>query len=221
MHWLLLYILVLMYPAEFSKLYYVPDSPQPPHNSVFASPYGSCAIKVLVVRKSEAESIAESKKPMEQRQFFNVTAKAFHLDKAGEEVVSWTKPLPCIPHQLFLSEVDDVIAIDEYAHLGYRHAIIVFDKQGNALADYKLEDLLSVEEISAHVHHTVSSRHWTERARISFERHGFCVIRLDWGKVLTADVETGAVWRDFDPDKCENDASFNEAVKARRQRKLE
>jgi hypothetical protein len=192
------------------------DSWPPPHNTIFASVYGSHAVKVIVTRKSDSECARESaEKPQGERQFWYVNATLFKLNEKGEEIVTWAKPLPFIPHQVFVSEQQEVAGIDEYAHLGYRHALVVFSKQGDIIADYKLEDLLSDEEIKTRVTHTVSSRNWMINARVAFERAGFCVIRLEWGKVITVHLETGAIWGDFDPANYKTEEAFEEAARAR------
>ena len=70
------------------------------------------------------------------------------------------------------------------------------------LADYRLEDLLTAEEIKQHVLHTMSSRLWNHGAAFTFESWDQAEnksvpmrlrIRLAWGKELVLDLASGRV----------------------------
>jgi hypothetical protein len=188
-----------------------------PHNTIFASELGSFGLKILLTPKSDAERKRESaEKPQGERQFWHTKATLFRLNDKGEEVVHWSKPLAYIPDRMLISERAEVVGIDEYCRRGFRHALVVLGTDGNVLADYRLEDLLSSDEIESNVKSTVSSRRWMLNGRAAFERPGFFVIRLDWGKVITVHLETGTIWPGFDPADYTTDAAFDEAVKAYR-----
>jgi hypothetical protein len=109
--------------------------------------------------------------------------------KDGKEKTVWQRDLVNVPHQAFVSDHSDhVVTIDTYGRLGREHTLVIYDKDGKAVADYLLEDLLSEEEIRRHAVQTVSSRHWAD-GKFGFSKDGKeFVARLGWGKVIRIDL---------------------------------
>jgi hypothetical protein len=123
----------------------------------------------------------------------NASATLFTLSEKAEEQTAWQGPLVNIPHRVYISDNGRVVTVDTYARVGYEHALVTYDEKGKVLADYRLEDLLTAEEIKAHVVESVSSRWWNTEAQIGFssEDGERFVIKLPWGKVIAVDLNTG------------------------------
>jgi hypothetical protein len=191
-----------------------------PHNTVFASKYGSHGVGIRVKNKSADEIDQETAtKPQGERQYLHVTARLFRLDEPGNPnpQTIWQKPIPFVPSQVLVSDSGDVVSIDEYFQLGYRHALVVFNRQGDIIADYKLEDLLTPTEIKWRVQCTVSSRHWMMGAVTDFTYGSFLLIRLKWGKLITVDLDSGKLWPGFDPTKYDREKDREKAMQKYRQ----
>ena len=121
----------------------------------------------------------------------------FIVNDDGTDKIVWQTPLVNIPmYALVEPDGKYVITFDTYAHLGYEHALVIYDATGKVIADLKLEDLFTKEEIDKHVESTVSSRFWCTGPQIA-------ALRLDgdspldipypWGKTLHIDPKTGKV----------------------------
>lgn len=117
----------------------------------------------------------------------------FTLDAKGMEKVTRRFDLVNIPAAVFVSPSGDVVTADTYGQMGYAHSLVVYSRQGKALADYRLEDLLSKEEIARNVKTTASSRWWREGARLSFTdaAPGAFLITLPWGREVRLALATG------------------------------
>jgi len=114
---------------------------------------------------------------------------------SGEETVLWSRELVNIPVTAYVADSGaSVVTFDTWAKLGYEHALVIYDRHGNVVADYDLEALLTPQEIASHVVHTVSARRWLQDARIAFgpgERD--IVIALNWGKTTRVALDSGAI----------------------------
>lgn len=150
------------------------DSWLVPKPRIFASEFGDYGLKMI---------------PGEP----NASATLFTLNEQGEEQTAWQGPLVNIPHRVYISDNGRVVTVDTYARVGYEHALVVYDENGKVLADYRLEDLLTADEIKAHVLETAGSRWWNTEAQFGFSSVDgeIFVIKLTWGKVITVDLKTG------------------------------
>jgi hypothetical protein len=122
----------------------------------------------------------------------NAEGTLFCYDEHGAEEVRWRSELRSIPLRVLVGPEGDVVCIDEYAHLGYDHALVVYSRDGEVVVDYKLGDLLSEREIRKNVQQSVSSRDWALDAVFRFEGRALQV-RLSWGKRFSVDLRTGEV----------------------------
>jgi hypothetical protein len=152
------------------------DSWAPPRPRVFASEHGMHGFKVL---KPEFGGKAVG-------QFFT-------LDEQGKEKVLWEDKLVNTPNRVVVPDFGKhVVTVDTYGTVGYDHSLVIYGEKGKVIADLKLEDLLTKEEIGKHVKASVSSRWWSGDAEFKFEGDEF-VIRLKWGKTLKVSLATGKV----------------------------
>ena len=81
---------------------------------------------------------------------------------------------------------------DTYGNLGYKHVLVIYDDKGKMVKDFKLEDLLTDDEIKTNVRITEGSRWWAQQTQFSFDGMNF-VARLKWGKTISIDVNTGKI----------------------------
>ncbi len=152
----------------------------PPVRRIFASTSGLYFVHVDVSYKAH--------------QVDSTTLTLCHLNDKGEEVRIWKRELDFVPVQLLVSGWGAVVSIDEWARLGHKHALVVFDEKGEVLADHELERLLSPEEIrdNQKVLTTVSSRMWFRDPAVSFRPENL-LIRFRWDKELLVDLKSGKV----------------------------
>jgi hypothetical protein len=112
------------------------------------------------------------------------------VGKGGETTV-WERELVNEPLQILVA--DDgrhVVTIDTFMRAGYDHSVVVYGEKGGLIADLKLEDLLSREEIDKHVEQSVSSRWWSGGARFTIrDKDQRLVVRLKWGKEITVALD--------------------------------
>jgi hypothetical protein len=85
------------------------------------------------------------------------------------------------------------VTLDTYANLGFAHSIVIYDKQGQVLGDYSLEQVLTRSDIANHVDKTVSSRWWRNGAEYEFMMNGDFVIKLQWGKRVEVNLGSGKI----------------------------
>jgi hypothetical protein len=111
----------------------------------------------------------------------------------GRERVLWDRPLINTPVQALVADDGSaLVTIDTYGKLGQEHAVVVYGRKGQSVADFRLEDLLTKEEIKRYVPRTVSSRLWASKATFTLER-SFVVIRLQWGRTIRVDLARGTL----------------------------
>jgi hypothetical protein len=95
------------------------------------------------------------------------------------------------PQQVVVDDEGRYVAtIDTYGSAGFAHSLVVYGHAGKVTRDFKLEDLLSNEEIETKVLRTESSRRWADHADFRIE-DGHLLIRLHWGKVLRVELSSG------------------------------
>lgn len=117
----------------------------------------------------------------------------FSVQPNGSLKSVWTKRIVNIPMEVRLSDDGHVVTLDTYANLGYAHSIVVYGKEGQVLGDYALEQILSRSDIANHVDKTVSSRWWRNGAEYEFISKDIFVIKLQWGKRVEVNLETGKI----------------------------
>lgn len=179
-----------------------------PRSSIYGC--GRYGVKILLKRRSIQDLFSDDAQRKNRRT--EVTAMLFTLKDDGSENVLWRKPIEYIPADVRVSHRGWVVGVNQYARLGYNHSLVIWNPKGVRLADYKLEDLLTPDEIRAHVMRTTSSRRW--RADFDFRHDGyqgtydFLLVRMydsrfrgdeEWEKLITVDLRTGKIWPDFDP----------------------
>lgn len=133
----------------------------------------------------------------------------FSVDPDGNEIELWKGPLadghswPVVP--------DDGTRFVTLSHVGSQHNLVVYDA-GKVLADYRLEDFLTPDELATKVYRTSPTRHWTMGAKYDYSyrrengkwtattftitlkwwRRG-AIERLPGGKALEFDLATGRI----------------------------
>jgi hypothetical protein len=157
------------------------DSWVPPYSRVFASEDGSAGVEALMLNG----------KPNE------VILRAFTYDGV-ERKTKWEQKLNYVPHRVYVSsQAETVVTLDVWARVGYEHSLVVYANNGRTLNDFRLEDLLTAEEITNHVPATASSRWWSTGAEPQFSDDPYLVeLTLTWGKKIRINRTTGAILRD-------------------------
>jgi hypothetical protein len=118
----------------------------------------------------------------------------FSFDAASRERRLWKTRLVAAPARVLLTDAETVITIDTPCRSGYEHSLVVYGEGGRVLADYRLEDLLTPEEIRAHVKRSMSSRFWTDGADVTFDHaRDRLRIRFPWGLERAVDLTTGKI----------------------------
>lgn len=117
----------------------------------------------------------------------------FRLDAQGQQVTVWKRSLINVPMTVLVSDLGDVVTLDTYARPGREHALVVYGPAGQVLADYRLEQLLTPQEIAT-VPHSMSGRFWTRGRVFRFTHYGdapHLVIRPEHGRVVRVNLQTG------------------------------
>src|SRR5262249_3861777 len=97
------------------------------------------------------------------------------------------------PHRALVDDSGKfVVTIDTYAALGFAHSLVIYGDKGKVIRDFKLEDLLTPEEIRKNVAHTESSRRWADKAEFQMESDHL-ILRLNWGQVIRVELATGKI----------------------------
>lgn len=129
----------------------------------------------------------------------HATGILFTVGEDGEEQVLWKQRLVNIPvRALVAPDGQSVVTINTWADLGREHSLVVYDAKGKMLADYRLEDLLTTDEIRDHVFTTAPNRWWTADASFRFRPEGrrlarFLEVSMEWGKTITVDLTSGKI----------------------------
>jgi|GEM_PF-3339495 len=131
----------------------------------------------------------------------------FRLDAQGEPVTVWDRPMASNPVEVYISDYGHVATLDRWGSKGTKHALVMYGRDGKALADLTLPELFPDVNFAKnpYILVTPSSIHWTLNATVSFEsgavmrdETGFDrtespVLRIDtlWGSKLRFDAESG------------------------------
>ena len=114
---------------------------------------------------------------------------------SGKIVSAWTKEYDYVPGEVRVHHSGAIVFFDEHARPGRDHAIVVISKDGKAVLDVCLSDVLSANEIREHASKSVSSVTWRHRTFDRF-RGSDLQIYCEWGVLLSINVETGNVKRE-------------------------
>lgn len=127
----------------------------------------------------------------------HATGILFTINEDGKEQVIWRKRLVNNPVRVLVApNGKSVVTIDTHANLGREHSLVVYDDKGKVIGDYRLEELLSEQEIRDRVFKTSPNRWWTDQASFTFRHEGrqlskYFDVTLKWGKVITVELESG------------------------------
>ena len=103
----------------------------------------------------------------------NTGGVLFSLDDDGKEQVAWNKQLVNVPDKVFVADDGKhVVTIDTYADLGREHSLVGYGAKGKVLGDYRLEELLSEQEIRDRVIETAPNRWWASEASFKYRNRG-------------------------------------------------
>ena len=178
----------------------------PPQPKLFASEHGAYALKIL----PDASSVGTrtrtegSHSPVQAVQVIGKSEGVFFtLDESGKEKVIWRAKLANIPNRAILVENGKyVITLDSWRSIGFDHCLVVYGAQGKVIADFKLEDLLTPQEIET-LPASVTHRGWSDKDIAEFEdrsrEENELVIRMkwkDWTKVIRLSLPSGRIIND-------------------------
>lgn len=128
------------------------DSWIAPSPKIFSSEEGDRALKVVPAKEGPAGASW-------------VQFNADGTEKPGERFSLVNMPVRAlVPSRVF----PYFVTLDTYTSMGFAHTVVIYRNKGEVVRDLKLEDLLTPEEIKAHVPQTVSSRFWRNGANIGF-----------------------------------------------------
>lgn len=177
----------------------------PPQPRLFASEYGKYTFKILPDPSSVGtrRRTEGSHSPAQAGQVVGSSEGVFFtLDEKGNEKVIWRAKLANIPNRAILVESGKyVITLDSWHSLGFDHCLVVYGEQGKVIADFKLEDLLTSEEIEG-LPGSITNRGWSDKGISQFEdrsREDELVIRMkykDWEKVIRLSRSSGQIIKD-------------------------
>ena len=137
----------------------------------------------------------------------DATAVLFSLNDDGSENCIWERLLSFVPRDIRVSTKGSVLGIGASAIFGNEHAIVIWNSEGERLADYALEDLLSTAEIRKHM---LDGLMW--QPKVTFVNGalggGIDLLVIDvrpflpidnWQKRIIFDLRSGKIWRGPDP----------------------
>jgi len=89
------------------------------------------------------------------------------------------------------------VAHDSWRSVGFDHCLVVYGEKGKAIADFKLEDLLTTKEIEG-LPGSITDRGWSNKDIAEFEDRSReddeLIIRMKykgWAKVIRLSLSTG------------------------------
>ncbi len=158
------------------------DSWIPPYSRVFAAEDGSAGVEVLISRNVSGNNPNA------------IIFRAFTYD-GTERRSKWEQTLKYVPHRVYVSpQAETVVTLDVWGRVGYEHSFVMYANDGRTLKDYRLEDLLTADEITNHVLATVSSRWWSSGIDLQFsDSPNIVEITLNWGKKIRFNRATGDI----------------------------
>jgi hypothetical protein len=121
------------------------------------------------------------------------SGRLFEFDSEGNEKSIWESRLVNIPVDVYVAfDGPTVVTIDTACKAGFEHSLVVYGARGTVLRDYRLEDVLTPEEIQSHVKRSISSRLWAQDARFDFDdKAKEFVITLSWGRTVRIALASG------------------------------
>lgn len=127
-------------------------------------------------------------------------AKLFGFTPMGDERVIWRGKLVNHPHEVYVAEpypgsAPTFASVDTYGLAGGEHSLVIYRADGTVVKDYKLEDLLTPNELRLKVARTVSSRRWARSGHFALAYRDVLVIPLLWGGAIEANLDSGKVLR--------------------------
>ena len=144
-----------------------------PHRLIFASQYGTHGVTIHITYSDLAMD--------------TVTAKLFTYDETGKVKVLWEKRLTHLPKRVLVSDSGAVVALGQFARSTTReHAIVVYDKTGEIVADHHIADIMPAEDVRRH------AKLWIPRMSVLFAREKL-EMQLHWGLKIEVDLGTGRV----------------------------
>ena len=173
----------------------------PPQPKLFASVYGTYALKTLpdvasVGTQTRTEGVHS---PAQAGQIVGTSEGVFFtLDEHAKEKLIWRAKLVNIPNRAILVESGKhVITLDSWRSAGFDHCLVVYGEKGKVIADFKLEDLLTAKEIDG-LPASVTHRSWSDKDVAEFEdrsrEEDKLIIRMKyngWAKVIRLSLSTG------------------------------
>ena len=121
------------------------------------------------------------------------TGRLFAVDGASNDNPIWESQLVNVPARVLVGEDGrTVVTIDTDCKAGFEHSLVVYGAGGRVLADHRLEDLLTSDEVRERVTHSISSRRWADEASFAFSSQQL-KIALPWGRHIFVDLATGRV----------------------------
>lgn len=170
---------------------------QTPKPRIYASESGTLGVKLLPRTSSGGKIVTE--------------AIVFSYDMQGIEQTKWKRNLINAPVRAYVSDEGHVITIDTFGNAGYNDVVVIYNRLGEKIGSYNLENLLDTQEINKHTNKTDNARYWTQNAALSFAQdylydektvkkgpyvenpYGktLFVVKFDWGKTILFDLGTG------------------------------
>jgi hypothetical protein len=175
----------------------------PPQPKLFASVYGSYALKILpdvssVSTRTRTEGVHSADQAGQI--VGNSEGVFFALDENAKEKVIWRAKLVNIPSRAIIVESGKyVITLDSWRSAGFDHCLVVYGEKGKVIADFKLKDLLTAKEIES-LPASVTHRGWSDKDIAEFEdrsrEQDELVIRMKykgWTKVIRLSLSSGRI----------------------------
>ena len=128
-----------------------------PEPRIFSSQDGEENLRVVPVR--EGVDRGKSK------------ATLFRLNRDGSELRLREWMFPNTPQLILLpgALMNYVVALDTSSDMGWKNAIVIYNRSGKLMHTLEVEDLFSLSERNDHVKYSVSSRRWRGGATFNFE----------------------------------------------------
>ncbi len=107
------------------------------------------------------------------------------------ELVNDVKPFT-MPYEAIVSMDGYLVTLNDYARMGGKHAIVIYDPKGKLVKSYALDQLLPKEDAQL-IPASMSGRWWNEKATYFFlEKPDRLYIVLALGKTMEFGLEDGA-----------------------------
>ncbi len=107
----------------------------------------------------------------------------------------WRGPLVNrgMPYEAILSMDGHLVTLNEWWHVGYEHAVVIYDRFGKLVKTYALDQLIPQTDMDK-FSESVSSRWWNKGAKYYFiNKPARLYIVLAWGSALEFSLADGQV----------------------------